>query len=428
VFRQAIIVGVVLLGALPAYAVKYSVTLLPAPAFASSDALGNSTTNQVGYGTTAGSNHALLWNGATTSAIDLTPTGYTTSVANAVSGTHQVGSAITTGATLSHATLWTGTPASIVDLNPAGYASSTATGVNGSTQVGYGTSNNNLTHALLWTGSAASAVDLNPAGFVDSRANGDSATNQIGQATTAGGQAHATLWSGTAASAVDLAPASFGNTYGIAVSGTNQVGYGTPTASSSVHALLWKGTAASVVDLHPAGWLYSYANSVSGNTEVGSASTITTSLTTHAFLWTGTSASALDLQQFVTAQLGSAFVNSEANSIADNGAIVGRVQDASLNSYAVIWKPETGVAGDYNNNGVVDMADYVLWRNGGTLFNEVSTPGANTSDDYTAWRARFGNTSASATATLSGTAIPEPSLISMAIIATLAAANIRSRR
>src|SRR3954468_9066969 len=33
------------------------------------------------------------------------------------------------------------------------------------------------------------------------------------------------------------------------------------------------------------------------------------------------------------------------------------------------------VQGDYNNNGVVDAADYVLWRNGGPLQNEVDTPG-----------------------------------------------------
>ena len=34
-----------------------------------------------------------------------------------------------------------------------------------------------------------------------------------------------------------------------------------------------------------------------------------------------------------------------------------------------------GVPGDYNNNGKVDAADYVLWRNGGPLQNEVTTPG-----------------------------------------------------
>ena len=35
----------------------------------------------------------------------------------------------------------------------------------------------------------------------------------------------------------------------------------------------------------------------------------------------------------------------------------------------------TPVAGDYNGNGTVDAADYVSWRNGGTLVNEVDTAG-----------------------------------------------------
>ena len=46
---------------------------------------------------------------------------------------------------------------------------------------------------------------------------------------------------------------------------------------------------------------------------------------------------------------------------------------------------------DYNSNGYVDAADYVLWRNGGPLSNEVDTPGTVTAADYTEWRARFGN-------------------------------------
>jgi hypothetical protein len=49
--------------------------------------------------------------------------------------------------------------------------------------------------------------------------------------------------------------------------------------------------------------------------------------------------------------------------------------------------------GDYNGNGEVDAADYVQWRNGGPLQNEVETPGQITPEDYDAWRARFGNTS-----------------------------------
>jgi hypothetical protein len=81
--------------------------------------------------------------------------------------------------------------------------------------------------------------------------------------------------------------------------------------------------------------------------------------------------------------------------------------------YDAVMAP--GVAGDYNKDGVVDAADYVIWRNNlGTNFqlqNEVSgvTPGQVTQEDYDAWRARFGNTSGSGASILSGSSVPEPS-------------------
>ena len=55
--------------------------------------------------------------------------------------------------------------------------------------------------------------------------------------------------------------------------------------------------------------------------------------------------------------------------------------------------------GDYNGNGAVDAADYVLWRNGGPLQNEVDVPGTINEADYTEWRARFGNVASAARAT-----------------------------
>lgn len=64
-----------------------------------------------------------------------------------------------------------------------------------------------------------------------------------------------------------------------------------------------------------------------------------------------------------------------------------------------------GVPGDYNGNGVVDAADYVLWRNGGPLMNEVADPGTVSPADYTEWKARFGNTSGSG---VSVNVVPEP--------------------
>ena len=66
-----------------------------------------------------------------------------------------------------------------------------------------------------------------------------------------------------------------------------------------------------------------------------------------------------------------------------------------------------GVPGDYNDNGTVDAADYVLWRNGGPLQNEVDTPGVVNAADYTAWRTRFGNSGSGAGANANA-AVPEP--------------------
>jgi hypothetical protein len=64
-----------------------------------------------------------------------------------------------------------------------------------------------------------------------------------------------------------------------------------------------------------------------------------------------------------------------------------------------------GVLGDYNDNGVVDAADYVVWRNGGPLANEGDNPGTVEQADYEFWRSRFGATSGSGSAQA---AVPEP--------------------
>ncbi len=50
----------------------------------------------------------------------------------------------------------------------------------------------------------------------------------------------------------------------------------------------------------------------------------------------------------------------------------------------VIAAPGGGITGDFNNNGVVDAADYVLWRNGGPLMNDP-TNGVQP-EDYGVWR------------------------------------------
>jgi hypothetical protein len=85
-----------------------------------------------------------------------------------------------------------------------------------------------------------------------------------------------------------------------------------------------------------------------------------------------------------------------------------RLSDTALTPDKFLNGPlVVGTPGDYNNNGVVDAADYVLWRKGGPLANEVDNPGTVNAADYTAWRARFGNTSGSGSGLAAG-AVPEP--------------------
>jgi hypothetical protein len=72
--------------------------------------------------------------------------------------------------------------------------------------------------------------------------------------------------------------------------------------------------------------------------------------------------------------------------------------DSSSGTSLVLRVQALGMPGDYNQNGVVDAADYVVWRdNVGayiTLPNEdpSQTPGWVTEEDYIVWRAHFGQT------------------------------------
>jgi hypothetical protein len=93
-------------------------------------------------------------------------------------------------------------------------------------------------------------------------------------------------------------------------------------------------------------------------------------------------------------------------------------------------------AGDYNGNGAVDAADYIVWRD---LFGQnvsltaenpaATTPGVVDEEDYVFWKSRFGQTAAGgfdavATGSASG-AVPEPT--SLAVLSLVAIALIWRR-
>jgi hypothetical protein len=92
-----------------------------------------------------------------------------------------------------------------------------------------------------------------------------------------------------------------------------------------------------------------------------------------------------------------------------------------------------GVLGDYNLNGIVDAADYVVWRNllnSNALVADGSGNGIVDQADYNLWRANFGKIAASgvaSTSTSQPAAVPEPSSIFLALCSFTSLAWTRRR-
>ena len=109
------------------------------------------------------------------------------------------------------------------------------------------------------------------------------------------------------------------------------------------------------------------------------------------------------------------------------------------NVYYAFQPAVAALAGDYDENGVVDAADYVVWRK--ALGSSVPASGSSadgdadgqiTQADYDIWRANFGRTSltgaaASLAAGGSFESVPEPSGAALAIAALTFAALCTSR-
>ncbi len=92
-----------------------------------------------------------------------------------------------------------------------------------------------------------------------------------------------------------------------------------------------------------------------------------------------------------------------------------------------------GVAGDYNNNGIVDAADYTLWRDNLNssfqLQNEGGiSPGIVDQADFDFWSSRFGTIAGSGGGSLAGlSAVPEPSTFVLCLGAVVVAWAWRRR-
>ena len=114
--------------------------------------------------------------------------------------------------------------------------------------------------------------------------------------------------------------------------------------------------------------------------------------------------------------------------ILDWGSLVGAFSSLQLPALTggLVWDTSqlyttgvlsVGLPGDFNFNGVVDGADYVVWRKGlGTIY---------TQNDYDVWRAHFGQSVGSGSGVGANTAVPEPATT---VLLTLAATIFSSWR
>jgi len=100
---------------------------------------------------------------------------------------------------------------------------------------------------------------------------------------------------------------------------------------------------------------------------------------------------------------------------------VGLVWDATNLLVTGVLAVTEGLAGDYNQNGMIDAADYTVWRDilesSGTIMPNDPTPGFVDETDFAYWRAHFGDVLGGGAGTFAS--VPEPSSMVLAWIGML---------
>ena len=115
---------------------------------------------------------------------------------------------------------------------------------------------------------------------------------------------------------------------------------------------------------------------------------------------------------------------------ADDTASSVNVQVDLVPSFTFATGPGVVAAGDYNHDGIVDAADYTVWRDSlgstGNLAADGDNSGTVDLADYDLWRINFGNHTA--TGAGANAAVPEPSSIALACLAGLTVPSLRRHR
>jgi probable HAF family extracellular repeat protein len=377
----------------------------------------NSSGQVVGSAFNNGATHAFLWqSGSGMQDLGTLETGVSSEAYGINDGGRVVGYSNLTGTSGHHAFLWQ-SGSGMQDLGTlAGTnsgASSTATGINRSGQVvGYSdTWYSGLQppatppETFLWqSGSGMSNLGSfeGPSGGSDSLNSQAAGINDNGQAVgfsefyNGHFHNHAALWQ--AGMIRDLGTLNANDdSFARAISSGGQVaGYAGVTINSATsnHAFYWPGNGP-LQNLGTLGGNYSYAYGVNNSGKVVGQSLLNDNITNHAFLWQSASGM-VDLNTLIDPALGVTLTNSRC--INDFGQIVADgFKSGDNRTHAFLLSP---LPGDFNGNGAVDAADYVVWRKGlGTTYTQA---------DYDVWRAHFGQTAGSGSGANANAAVPEP--------------------
>ena len=98
---------------------------------------------------------------------------------------------------------------------------------------------------------------------------------------------------------------------------------------------------------------------------------------------------------------------------AQNGLDVTVIYSAT---HVIVQIDAAFLTGDYNHNGTIDTADYVVWR---------KNPGSFPADAYDVWRAHFGQTAGSGAGASANATVPEPGSAVMLMAGILAMCSRR---
>ena len=128
--------------------------------------------------------------------------------------------------------------------------------------------------------------------------------------------------------------------------------------------------------------------------------------------------------------------------ITATGGISGRFTSAVLPALSgLVWQLDyrpnaisliVALPGDYNHNGTVDAADYVVWRKtlDQTGFGLAADGNGNDlidQGDFVVWRDHFGQTAGNGVGANANTAVPEPSTLLLTLLGSAAGTWLRRR-